>query len=160
MGFHPHHSEIAMPHKTPEARREYGFRYRKAKSKFLRTHQPDYARRFSANARARMFGVEGVLTLEDVRRVMSPRKCHYCGTKDALMTIDHKIPMAKGGLNIPENVVPCCRRCNISKGNADRPGRWAQITDCCLKCGTSDRPHLAKGKCGTCYHADWWASKR
>ena len=41
------------------------------------------------------------------------RVCFYCGL-DA-DTIDHLVPIAKGGTDHDENLVSCCRRCNYSK---------------------------------------------
>jgi 5-methylcytosine-specific restriction endonuclease McrA len=42
--------------------------------------------------------------------------CTYCG-QDADQT-DHVIPISKGGHPTDlHNLVACCRRCNISKGN-------------------------------------------
>ncbi|AEH44227.1 HNH endonuclease [Thermodesulfatator indicus DSM 15286] len=46
--------------------------------------------------------------------------CQYCGKsvknpKDR--TIDHIIPRSRGGKTTWENVVLCCRKCNIKKGN-------------------------------------------
>lgn len=43
--------------------------------------------------------------------------CHYCGKhvgKDAL-TMDHVIPVARGGKSVRSNVVPCCKACNSKK---------------------------------------------
>lgn len=44
--------------------------------------------------------------------------CFYCGTKFSIeeMTIDHIISENKGGKTIIENLVPCCKSCNSSKG--------------------------------------------
>jgi 5-methylcytosine-specific restriction endonuclease McrA len=42
-------------------------------------------------------------------------RCVYCGVEDKL-TVDHVIPISRGGLDSPENVVPACRSCNCSKG--------------------------------------------
>lgn len=43
--------------------------------------------------------------------------CAYCGGEGE--TIDHVIPKTKGGLDIPENTVPCCLSCNLEKTNRD-----------------------------------------
>jgi len=42
--------------------------------------------------------------------------CHYCG-KEAKLTLDHVIPLSKGGKHSKDNVVPACEHCNKSKGN-------------------------------------------
>lgn len=43
-------------------------------------------------------------------------KCVYCGTSKQL-TIDHVIPKSKGGRNTWENLVTCCTKCNLKKGD-------------------------------------------
>jgi hypothetical protein len=40
--------------------------------------------------------------------------CAHCGSTDDL-TIDHVVPVAKGGLDDPGNLQVLCRRCNSSK---------------------------------------------
>jgi CRISPR/Cas system Type II protein with McrA/HNH and RuvC-like nuclease domain len=42
--------------------------------------------------------------------------CQYCGSKKNL-TIDHVIPRSRGGGNTWTNLVTCCSRCNVYKGN-------------------------------------------
>jgi len=42
--------------------------------------------------------------------------CAYCD-KEAKLTLDHVIPLSKGGRHSKDNVVPACGHCNSSKGN-------------------------------------------
>jgi len=42
--------------------------------------------------------------------------CAYCGSSEDL-TIDHVIPISKGGKTIFENCITCCRSCNCKKGD-------------------------------------------
>lgn len=42
--------------------------------------------------------------------------CAYCD-KEAKLTLDHVIPLSKGGTHSKDNVVPACLHCNSSKGN-------------------------------------------
>jgi len=42
--------------------------------------------------------------------------CQYCGAKSEL-TIDHVLPRSRGGDSSWENLVSCCRRCNLEKGH-------------------------------------------
>ncbi len=46
---------------------------------------------------------------------MATGKCLCCGRVSEL-TIDHVLPISKGGSNAPSNVQPLCRPCNSSKG--------------------------------------------
>ncbi|MHA1712702.1 MAG: HNH endonuclease [Candidatus Ranarchaeia archaeon] len=53
---------------------------------------------------------------EWVREHETPRRCIYCGAETAL-TVDHMIPLSRGGPDCPDNVVRVCGRCNSSKGD-------------------------------------------
>ena len=46
------------------------------------------------------------------------RTCYYCKKKFDFseLTIDHIIPIARGGKTAPGNVVPSCQECNKEKG--------------------------------------------
>lgn len=43
--------------------------------------------------------------------------CHYCGGKfrAAELTMDHVVPVARGGTSTPGNVVASCKECNNRK---------------------------------------------
>ena len=43
--------------------------------------------------------------------------CHYCGRKFSAkdLTMDHVVPLARGGRSTKGNVVPCCKACNTRK---------------------------------------------
>jgi 5-methylcytosine-specific restriction endonuclease McrA len=44
--------------------------------------------------------------------------CQYCGRNGGeRMTIDHIVPRSLGGRTVWENVVSCCRACNLKKGS-------------------------------------------
>lgn len=42
--------------------------------------------------------------------------CHYCGKFDGDLTIDHLIPLSRGGTNERSNLVAACSACNSEKG--------------------------------------------
>ncbi|MBO9542723.1 HNH endonuclease [bacterium] len=46
-------------------------------------------------------------------------RCRYCNIRltFATLTIDHRIPLSRGGSNWLANLVPACRSCNSSKHN-------------------------------------------
>ena len=48
--------------------------------------------------------------------------CVYCGSEKNLVR-DHLVPRARGGLDIEENIVRACKRCNSSK-NDKLPSEW------------------------------------
>lgn len=43
--------------------------------------------------------------------------CYYCeqSFKPEDLTMDHKIPVARGGRSTKGNIVPCCKDCNTQK---------------------------------------------
>lgn len=43
--------------------------------------------------------------------------CHYCSEKvtSQMLTMDHVVPLARGGTSVPGNIVPACRKCNQQK---------------------------------------------
>ncbi len=43
--------------------------------------------------------------------------CHYCGQQvgAALLTMDHLVPIIRGGRSTKGNCVPACRACNAAK---------------------------------------------
>jgi len=43
-------------------------------------------------------------------------KCAICGRRKKL-TVDHIIPLSKGGTNYIDNIQPLCKSCNSSKNN-------------------------------------------
>lgn len=84
----------------------------------------DRERQYTRTYRAAQYNAQGVVTAEQWATIVLSfgGLCAYC--KDAPgNTTDHVIPLARGGNNDPENVVPACRRCNSSKGNRT-PAEW------------------------------------
>ena len=43
--------------------------------------------------------------------------CHYCGKKfpPSELTMDHVVPLSRGGRSTKGNIVPCCKACNNNK---------------------------------------------
>jgi 5-methylcytosine-specific restriction endonuclease McrA len=46
-------------------------------------------------------------------------RCQYCGQRfsSAELSLDHVVPLSRGGSSNWENVVCCCLACNVKKGN-------------------------------------------
>ena len=51
------------------------------------------------------------------RKKIAPGICYYCGKKvpPAELTMDHKIPLTRGGRSEKINLVPACKECNNRK---------------------------------------------
>ena len=59
------------------------------------------------------------------KRRCSRGKCHYCGGSipPRELTMDHIVPIARGGKTTKGNVVPSCKECNNRKRNL-LPMEW------------------------------------
>jgi len=53
-------------------------------------------------------------------------RCHYCGAEvgAGALTMDHKVPIIRGGRTTRGNVVPACKACNDAKKHR-LPTEWA-----------------------------------
>jgi len=54
-----------------------------------------------------------------IRRMVLERdggSCTDCGSTENL-TVDHIVPLSRGGTSIPANLVTLCEQCNVRKGN-------------------------------------------
>jgi 5-methylcytosine-specific restriction endonuclease McrA len=74
--------------------------------------------------RARIAATLATLTAEQWSAilVLYEGKCAYCG-KAGKMTMDHVVPVIRGGGTTANNVVPACQSCNSSKGTKT-PEEW------------------------------------
>ena len=56
--------------------------------------------------------------------------CHYCGSKIAHknLTMDHLVPLARGGRSKKNNLVPSCKDCNNKKKNM-LPLEWEEYLE-------------------------------
>jgi len=48
--------------------------------------------------------------------------CYYCGQE--ANTIDHLIPISKGGISSEDNMIAACHRCNSGKRDRIAPGSF------------------------------------
>ena len=48
---------------------------------------------------------------------ISKGQCYYCAlqTPPAKLTMDHVVPLTRGGLSTKNNLVACCKECNTKK---------------------------------------------
>lgn len=71
--------------------------------------------------KARDLGAKGHYTAEQflARVQFFEWKCRYCQCSLTLytLTVDHQIPLSRGGSNWPSNLVPSCKSCNSRKHN-------------------------------------------
>lgn len=60
----------------------------------------------------------------------APGLCHYCGNQVAFkdLTMDHLVPLARGGRSTKDNLVPCCKNCNNRKKSM-LPLEWEEYVE-------------------------------
>jgi len=59
------------------------------------------------------------------KRRLARGRCHYCGQAIPAreLTMDHVVPLSRGGRSIKANVVPACKACNVKKKQS-LPMEW------------------------------------
>ncbi len=92
--------------------------------------QPEKMRKYTHNRRARLRNAAGNWTQSDIRSqvvAQTDKKgrlhCWWCSKVIEKYHIDHRIPLARGGSNKPDNLCLACEHCNTSKG-AKLPHEW------------------------------------
>lgn len=100
--------------------------YRKNRSKIIKKvidwskeHPNQYYQNQRAAAHRRRARIHkngnNTLTAQEIKDLFKQHPyCEYCGIEEAL-TLDHIIPISKGGQNCLENVTIACNKCNSSK---------------------------------------------
>jgi len=96
-----------------------------------------YANSTNREYRARASAAPGLIGAQRTKLrakwVRQSRQCAYCPSRAD--TIDHVLPLVRGGTNWEGNLVPCCRSCNSSKAGKTviewrhRPGPTSQDTN-------------------------------
>lgn len=83
---------------------------REGMTDFFITADEDHIRREKAKARE-------LRQSQWWKRKRSSGICHYCGRlfKPSELTMDHLVPLVRGGRSVQGNVVPACKDCNSKK---------------------------------------------
>jgi 5-methylcytosine-specific restriction endonuclease McrA len=93
---------------------------------------PAQFRLYDAQRRARVLGAPiSDFTLEewrDRKREFGGR-CAYCGIVPRILSMDHVIPLARGGNHTRANIVPSCVPCNKKKNAGEAPPFHADFSD-------------------------------
>ncbi len=92
-------------------------------SEFDAPVDPDVLKRERAKAR-------GLRESQWWKRRVADGVCHYCGRRVGRrnLTMDHVVPLGRGGRSTRGNVVPACKACN-SKKQSLVPVEWREYVD-------------------------------
>jgi 5-methylcytosine-specific restriction endonuclease McrA len=85
-------------------------------AQYRREHR-DVRQGIDARRHARKLGAPGTHTTAEWIWLLQLWNwtCAYCGERGAPLQPDHRVPLARGGSNDIENILPACRRCNQRK---------------------------------------------
>jgi 5-methylcytosine-specific restriction endonuclease McrA len=100
--------------------REYRKRYPeriKEQRRAFRARHPDRIRRWEAENTHRRRALMKRSSPETAAHIeqLFTEPCAYCGATENI-TIDHIVPLSRGGRHEPANLAPACVTCNCSKG--------------------------------------------
>lgn len=54
-------------------------------------------------------------------RALFKQRCAYCNCKPRVLTMDHVVPLSKGGHHTAANIIPACQSCNSRKNDGEAP---------------------------------------
>jgi len=91
-------------------------RYKYNKLYFLKN--PDKIKIYAQRYRNRLLNASGNYTRQEWIDLCSKcgNRCICCGL-EVKLTVDHIIPLSRGGSNCIDNIQPLCKNCNSSKNN-------------------------------------------
>lgn len=107
---------------NPDKIREYSRLYYSSEMNKTRyTANPDLYAVGTHRRRAKRYGATGSFTIQQLRAMRKAQDgiCIYCQIQHSPyhLTIDHIIPMSRGGSNDISNISLACRTCNFSKND-------------------------------------------
>jgi len=125
------------PEKAKERSRAYYLRNRddvnERAAKWRKEHPEEYrliSKRMQSKRRAWILGGGGEFTSAEFIQLCDEWgwTCAYCGREltNKTVTVDHKIPLSRGGRNDIQNIAPACLSCNSSK-HAKTPEEFASV---------------------------------
>ncbi len=102
--------------RTLEYKRLHQSHYNELGKKW-RKENPDRAKIDAERRRAALLGVGGSISETEWKELCSTygNKCLWCDREDVPLTIDHIVPISKGGVNSIHNAQPLCKSCNSKK---------------------------------------------
>ena len=118
------YKENVLRHRESGQQKKWTRRYNQSTKRKQVRHQYNQSakgweasQRDAFKRRAAFSKVEKSLTRKDWQAILDKHNntCFYCGVTGVTLTVDHKIPVSKGGPHVKSNVVPACKSCNSRK---------------------------------------------
>ena len=107
-----------QPEKVRQSQRKYREShpeiYREATKKYFKAN-PEIKRASERKRKAKKHENSIFYVSPNELKKLYARPCSYCG-RVGEMTLDHVVPISKGGVHGVSNLVPACGPCNFSKG--------------------------------------------
>lgn len=80
-----------------------------------RRNNPEKARQENHKYRSKLRERSFAITKKEIAKLIAPQKCFYCQEHTEKPTLEHVIPIARGGNHSIGNLVSACGICNSSK---------------------------------------------
>jgi len=117
----PRNAMRRLRERDPEGQREKLRAWKKANPERVSAY---YAKKYAIRRGASKDGKVTAAQWADIKQ-KHRHCCAYCGQKTKRLTMDHIIPLARGGKHEPDNIAPACFTCN-SRKHAAHPVEFAQ----------------------------------
>jgi 5-methylcytosine-specific restriction endonuclease McrA len=90
------------------------------------------------------------------KRRLAAGRCGYCGrpTPPRELTMDHRVPLVRGGRSTKSNLVPACKACNATKKYL-LPVEWDEYLARLAESAGADEPSPARAA-----EKDWTSPRR
>lgn len=113
--WHKAHREKGL--KSAKKWRENNKDKERAKTRRWRKNNPEKARLQVETRRCRKIKAVGSIETKDWIKLCEKydNRCLRCGKQDVTLSVDHIVPLSKGGSNTIDNVQPLCVSCNSRK---------------------------------------------
>ena len=100
-----------------EYRKEYRKEYGKDAVRDWRRRHPEKVSQYNNNRRAQKKRSKGVVAASEWKALVDKydHLCLCCKKDHVVLTMDHIIPLSKGGLHLIDNIQPLCKSCNSRK---------------------------------------------
>lgn len=125
-----HNYYIKNRQKEIDRAKKYNFenrdKIREREKQYRHTERGSEVNKLKCQKRRRNMKSKGIMKIKDwqickdyFRNDKGIIECPYCGKEIKIPTIEHFIPISKGGENDKTNILPICKSCNCSKQDKD-----------------------------------------